>query len=324
VLDCAVAGGSLEACGGMFWQARDPAAFAWSGWDDGAGGGHAVPAGAQSLNVLAGSLVLTYGGDTAVVTRRSADGDATWPADAPPAAPSARQDFAVGDDGGAHLYVAGGSNGTGLLDDVWSFDGSTWLQAAAHAPFGPRRASLLFTAGGHLFLFGGLDATNATLQDLWRSDDGALTWTKVSDAAYGNQTFVWATTCGGDLGGMPVLITGDLPFGTGSHPLTQVWSSVDGNAPWFEHTLAEADGSPASTLDGGGGQCATLGGRLVVAGSTGWWNTVVDIASTSDLDHWAFQPRSDGFLDGVPLPGAAVLDGRLHLVYGNTLYTSQP
>jgi hypothetical protein len=310
--------------GSLYWQVRDPAAFAWSGWDDGAGGGHAVAAGAQSLNVLGGSLVLTFGGTTAVTTSRSADGGATWTDDTPPAAPPARQDFIVGDDGGGHLFVVGGASGTAMLDDVWVYDGTGWQQAAAHAPFGARRFGLLFTAGGHLFLFGGIDADAASHSDLWRSDDAGRNWIQVSDAVFGNPSPVPFPNCAGELGGMPVIVTRDPSFGTGSHPSSRVWHSVDGGAPWYEHTLAEADDSPFASLNGGNGQCASMGGRLIVLGSGDWWNTVVDVTSTTDLDHWDFQPRSDAFNGILPVPGAAVLDGRLHVVFGNTLYATQP
>ena len=111
-------------------------------------------------------------------------------------------------------------------------------------------------------------------------------------------------------------------YGTGSHPGALVWSSDDGGVTWSDHTPAST--SPFFSLNGGARQCAVLNGALVVVGSGGWWNTVVDVVSTGDIDHWAYQRRSDAFLTDVPVPGAAVLGGQLHLAFGSKLFTTQP
>lgn len=302
------------------WQVRDPAAFAWSGWDDGATGGHAIAASAVSLNVLGSRLALTFGGDAGISTRQSADGGASWATDVPAHLPAAQTNFAVADDGGTRLYVAGGRNAAGLLDEVWTFDGTDWQQVAAHAAFGPRQGAQLFSAGGRLFLSGGQSDT-ANFFDLWRSDDGGQTWIQVTWPG-GDALPPASLTCGAQVGASVVMVGSVFNYGTGSHPGSIVWSSDDGGVTWSDRTPAST--SPFFSLNGGARQCAVLNEALVVVGSGGWWNTVVDVVSTGDIDRWAYQPRSDAFLADVPVPGAAVLGGHLHLAFGSKLFTTQP
>lgn len=302
------------------WQVRDPAAFAWSGWDDGATGGHAIAASAVSLDVLGSRLALTFGGAAGVSTRQSADGGATWATDAPAHLPPAQTNFAVTDDGGTRLYVAGGRNAAGLLDEVWTFDGSDWQQVAAHAAFGPRENAQLFSAGGRLFLFGGQSAST-NFFDLWRSDDGGQTWIQVTWPG-ANALPAPSLTCGAQVGTSVVMVGSVANYGTGSHPASIVWSSDNGGVTWSDRTPGST--SPFFSLNGGARQCAVLNGALVVVGSGGWWNTVVDVVSTSDIDHWTYQPRSDAFLTDAPVPGAAVLGGQLHVAFGSKLFTTHP
>jgi len=50
----------------------------------------------------------------------------------------------------------------------------------------------------------------------------------------------------------------------------------------------------------------------------------VDVVSTGDIDHWAYQTRSDGFVTDSPVPGAAVLGGQLNMAFGSKLFTTLP
>jgi hypothetical protein len=211
--------------------------------------------------------------------------------------------------------VAGGSKDSQYLDDIWMFDGTTWQQRAAHAGFGLRPSGPMFAAADHLYLF--------VEDELWRSDDGGQHWSRISDAPFGE--VITHATCGVGLGDKLVVVSADPPHGTGSHPSTRVWSSADLGKTWQEHLLAESPHSPFVTLNGGAGQCGVSNGRLFLAGSArGWWYSVVTLASSSDLDHWDFQPRSNAFLDADPIAGAVFMDGRLRLAYGARLFTSQP
>lgn len=297
------------------WQIGNPSVFAWQGWDDSTGG-HAIPSDAESLNLLGDALLLTSGGTSSVTTRRSTDGGVTWSTDTPPTAPPARQDFKTADDGQGHLYLMGGSRDGVSFDDVWMYDGATWQQRTAHVPFEAASLQVLFAASGHLFAH--IDGS------LWRSDDGGQSWAKVAQAPFHDDTNAATATCGVELGGKVVVLTAGGAGGTGRNLETRVWSSDDGGVSWQEHTSAGMDDSPATTLSGGVGQCAVKDGRLFVAGNPYLWSTIATIASTADLDHWDFQPRSDAFIEETPRQGAVFQNGRLHLVYGNKLYTSQP
>jgi hypothetical protein len=298
----------------LYWQIRNPAAFAWQGWDDSTGG-HATPSDADALNVIGDALVLTSGGTSSVTTMRSTDGGATWTTDTPPTAPPARLNFLTADDGRGHLYVMGGGGGDGdRFDDVWMFDGSTWQQRTAHVPFDTLDLQLMFSASGHLFV--------QIYGSLWRSDDDGQSWAKVAEMPFGDN--VTTPTCGVEFGNKAVVVTAGDAYGTGINPETKIWSSDDAGVTWQEHTMAGMTGSPVTTLNGGVGQCAVKDGRLFVVGNGHWWSSVATIASTADLDHWDFQPRSSAFLEGTPLPGAVFQNGRLHVAYSDKLYTSQP
>jgi hypothetical protein len=313
-LHISVEGPLIHSTLALQWQISNPAAFAWQGWDDSAGGGHVTPDDASSLNVIGDALVLTSAGTSSLTTMRSTDGGATWTTDTPPTAPPARRNFLTADDGQGHLYVMGGSHDGDGFDDVWMFDGSTWQQRAAHVPFSTLDLQLMFAASGHLFV--------QIYGSLWRSDDGGQNWAKVAEIPFGDN--VSTPTCGVEFGNKAVVVTAGDAFGTGNNPQTRIWSSDDAGVTWHEHTVAGMTGSPVTTLNGGVGQCAVQDGRLFVAGNGHWWHSVATMASTADLDHWDFQPRSNAFIEGTPLRGAVFQNGRLHVIYSNKLYTSQP
>jgi hypothetical protein len=101
-------------------------------------------------------------------------------------------------DGGAdYLYIIGSDvyngpqnnlgNGLGT-SDVWrSPDGVNWTRITDAAPWGPRVLHMVASYNGALYVMGGMtDSTDATtcLNDVWRSDDGGLTWTQLANAPW--------------------------------------------------------------------------------------------------------------------------------------------
>ena len=79
------------------------------------------------------------------------------------------------------IIAFGGIDGTGYLNDTWSFDGTSWAQIATQsAP--PARAAAQMTYDSvtqKVVLFGGFDGTNY-LGDTWLWDGSALQWTQAT------------------------------------------------------------------------------------------------------------------------------------------------
>ena len=79
------------------------------------------------------------------------------------------------------IIAFGGFDGTGYLNDTWSFDGTSWTQIATQsAP--PARAAAQMTydsVAQKIVLFGGFDGTNY-LGDTWLWDGSTLQWTQAT------------------------------------------------------------------------------------------------------------------------------------------------
>ncbi|MEZ6037948.1 MAG: kelch repeat-containing protein [Planctomycetota bacterium] len=111
-----------------------------------------------------------------------------WTLETPTASPTARERVATATDGTLY-YLYGGQNGTSVtgLDQLWSYDGTTWtLQTGAGASCGTRAgASAAFDiARGKLVVFGGKlsFATGAPLlNDTWEWD-ATNGWVQITPA----------------------------------------------------------------------------------------------------------------------------------------------
>src|SRR2546423_10864533 len=77
----------------------------------------------------------------------------------------------------------GGFDGTGYLNDTWSFDGTTWTQIATQsAPPARTAAQMTYdSVAQKVVLFGGFDGTNY-LGDTWLWDGSTLQWTQATPA----------------------------------------------------------------------------------------------------------------------------------------------
>jgi hypothetical protein len=302
------------------FRVNDSALFAYSGWDA-ATGGTFSSVDISFLGRLGDALFgLTATEGPVITTARSTDGGATWVPDAAAAAPPLRGDPGVGQDGGAHVWLAGGylssdtssSSAPGYLDDVWVYDGSAWTQQAAHAAFGPRSRALVFASGTDLFLVGGGNNVTGSSDDVWRSADAGRTWTMTAahllPAPPGPSGPY--LQCAADLGGTAVVIAWN-PAATATqwYGQTQAWSSGDRGVTWVRHVVP--DTSPLLSTEGvGTAQCVVDGGRLFVLGSTPG-----RVLSTADLDHWDFQPGGDGQDFFHEIEGAAALGGHLYVAH---------
>src|SRR5207248_1688339 len=105
-----------------------------------------------------------------------------WIELSPNDAPPARSYLAMTYDPVSGKIIAfGGFDGTGYLNDTWSFDGTSWAQIATQsAP--PARAAAQMTYDSvtqEVVLFGGYDGTNY-LGDTWLWDGSTLQWTQAT------------------------------------------------------------------------------------------------------------------------------------------------
>jgi len=105
-----------------------------------------------------------------------------WIELSPNDAPPARSYLAMTYDPVSGKIIAfGGFDGTGYLNDTWSFDGTSWAQIATQsAP--PARAAAQMTYDSvtqEVVLFGGYDGTNY-LDDTWLWDGSTLQWTQAT------------------------------------------------------------------------------------------------------------------------------------------------
>jgi hypothetical protein len=106
----------------------------------------------------------------------------------PATSPPGRGDgMAVYDPGdGGRVLMFGGTQNIDLeLDDLWSFDGTTWtkITPAGAAPSKRRVVSFAFdTQRRTLFVYGGTVDTK-DLMDVWTLDAATLTWTMLLDRA---------------------------------------------------------------------------------------------------------------------------------------------
>src|SRR4029077_7240580 len=96
--------------------------------------------------------------------------------------PPARSYLAMAYDPVSGKIIAfGGFDGTGYLNDTWSFDGTSWAQIATQsAP--PARAAGQMTYDSvtqKVVLFGGFDGKHS-LGDTWLWDGSTLQWTQAT------------------------------------------------------------------------------------------------------------------------------------------------
>ena len=107
-----------------------------------------------------------------------------WVELSPNDSPPARSYLAMTYDPVSGKTVAfGGFDGTGYLNDTWSFDGTTWTHIATQsAPPARAAAQMTYDSVAHkVVLFGGYNETNY-LGDTWLWDGSTLQWTQATPA----------------------------------------------------------------------------------------------------------------------------------------------
>ena len=105
-----------------------------------------------------------------------------WIELSPSGPPPARSYLAMTYDPVSGKVIAfGGFDGTGYLNDTWSFDGTSWTQIVTQSAPPPRAAAQMtydFVVQ-KVVLFGGFDGTNY-LGDTWLWDGSTLQWTQAT------------------------------------------------------------------------------------------------------------------------------------------------
>jgi len=127
------------------------------------------------------------------------------------------------------LWVLGGNNGSGSLNDVWSSsNGVTWTEATNAAPWGARYDFGAVPLNGQLWVLGGFNG-GSYFNDVWSSSDG-VNWTEATNSApWSARTQLGAVSFNGQL-----WVMGGY---ANSGYLSDVWSSSNG-VNWTEVTNA--------------------------------------------------------------------------------------
>ncbi|PYI72392.1 MAG: hypothetical protein DMF02_03785, partial [Verrucomicrobia bacterium] len=107
---------------------------------------------------------------------------ASWVQLSPASSPPARSYLAMTyDPDSGNIIMFGGFDGTGYLNDTWTFDGVTWTEVATNTRPPARAAAQMAydSVTRKVVLFGGYDGTNY-LGDTWLWDGTTSQWTQAA------------------------------------------------------------------------------------------------------------------------------------------------
>ncbi len=249
-----------------------------------------------ALTAMGSTLVAASAGFYSGVmeTWTSVDEGANWTRSAAAGPTPFTRNFALAADGAA-VFLSGGellgpsSAPLGTYSSaVWKFDGTSWTQMTAAAPWSARAQHSMVRLGSDLYVFGG--RTAADLTDAWRSSDDGATWSLLSDplpAGGGGATCAVARS-----GGILLAKSG-------------VWTSSDGTA-W------QAQAGYAAPYALGALECGVLGDRTYIYGP-GLGILGDGVVSSADLVTWQFEPGPT--FHGV-VPSLTAVNGRLFILAG--------
>lgn len=175
------------------------------------------------------------------------------------------------------IYLMGGDNSTGPLNDVWSSsDGTNWTEVTAAAPWGARYDFSAVVYNNDIWVMGGENTSGSSYyNDVWYSSDG-LSWTEATTSAG------WAPRYGASLvaanNKMWLLAGGIYNSKTGINTeYNDVWTSTDGitwtevtsSAAWSARTLADA-----LVYNNDIWMIAGVGGQLITYPEDAWYLTL--------------------------------------------------
>jgi N-acetylneuraminic acid mutarotase len=130
--------------------------------------------------------------------------------------------------------ILGGFDGEAAhdLNDVWSYDGNSWVMLTEHAGWSGRDGHCSVVFKGSIYVLGGTDDPYHCKCDVWKSDDGGCNWEQITSSAPWPERWQHAACVHDER----IYVIG----GWGEHYLNDVWSSPDGilwtlecaKAPW--------------------------------------------------------------------------------------------
>ncbi len=178
------------------------------------------------------------------------------------------------------LWLIGGYNSGGYLNDIWSFNGSTWTQeTATTAIFSARRDHRLITFNNKLWLIGGEDGS--VLADIWSSSNGTA-WTQETATAAFGPVFDHSLAVFNNrlwLAGGQISAGGTLS--------NEVWSSADGSTWILENSPSEFTGRSNVQATSFASKLWLFGGEAETTNNDIW-------SSTTGIS-WAEQSSSAAF-----------------------------
>jgi len=176
------------------------------------------------------------------------------------------------------LYVIGGNNASGLLNDAWvSVTGTTWGQATnIPSALANRTGAKAIVLNNVLYIMGGSDNAGTYYNDVWSTSDG-LTWTQIlANAPWGKRADFELLVYGGNIylaGGQGV--SGSIASGLWH----DVWTTSNGTSWSVQNTACPWIGRRRFGFYMTGATMNVLGGALATTFAT----AVTDQWQSSDF-----------------------------------------
>ncbi|MBO3745999.1 hypothetical protein J5X84_07970 [Streptosporangiaceae bacterium NEAU-GS5] len=217
------------------------------------------------------------------------------------------------------------------LNDLWAYSAAanTWteLHPRTSAP-AARSGPVMWISGDRLYLFGGITAAFATLNDLWAYDLRANTWTElIPDGAPGSPPARHVAQAGGaEVGGVFTIYGGETIDATGNFvQLNDTWQLRVATRTWTRVTFPSGgDIAPPRNY----GAAATIGQNLYLHGGDlpgGSAGCGAPFPQNPNNELWRFDVRAKKWARlqpaGDPVARlkrhvAVAADGRMYVVSG--------
>lgn len=221
------------------------------------------------------------------------------------------------------LWIIGGNNASGLLNDAWtSIDGITWTQnTSVPAAVCDRTGAKAIVLSGVLYLMGGQNAAGAFLRDVWSTPDG-LTWTQLLvNAPWGGRADFELLVVGSN-----IYLAGGQGFNANNTAPTpglwhDVWTTTNGTAWQQQNGACPWIGRRRFGFYSVGATLYVLGGIVGSPNFTTFNNAVTDLWSSPDFGITWVRVNGNAFGVGAcpMLPQTVVTSEGLGEPYGSAV-----